>query len=88
MRPKQRAVERPESPAAFRGASWQHALNGLLLGLAEAAILTVVVVELKAVVPVEALASRRSPWGGVSPGALHRGRPVDVRFGPAIVGAK
>jgi signal transduction histidine kinase len=51
----QRAVERPGSPATSRGAA--HAAKGFALGLAEVAVLTVVVVGLKAVVPVEALAS-------------------------------
>ena len=51
----ERAVERPEAPAASRGAA--HAAKGLALGLAEVAVVTVVVVWLKAVVPVEALAS-------------------------------
>ena len=54
MRPKLRAGERPGSPAASRGAA--HAAKGFALGLAEVAVLTVVV-GLKAVVPVEALAS-------------------------------
>ena len=54
VRPE-RAVERPEAPAASRGAA--HAAKGLALGLAEVAVVTVVVVWLKAVVPVEALAS-------------------------------
>jgi K+-sensing histidine kinase KdpD len=51
MRPKQRAAERPAS----RGV--EHAAKGLALGLAEIAVLTVVVVGLQAFVPVEALAS-------------------------------
>jgi K+-sensing histidine kinase KdpD len=55
VRPKQRAAERSGSPAASRGAA--HVAKGLALGLAEIAVLTVVVVGLKAFVPVEALAS-------------------------------
>ena len=55
MRPKQRAAERPGSPTASRGAA--HAAKGLALGLAEVAVLTVAVVGMKAVVPVEALGS-------------------------------
>ena len=55
MRPKLRAVERRGTPAASRGAA--HAAKGFALGLAEIAVLTVVVVRLKAVVPLEALAS-------------------------------
>jgi K+-sensing histidine kinase KdpD len=55
VRLKQRAVERSGSPAASRGAA--HAAKGLALGLAEVAVLTVVVVGLQAFVPVEALAS-------------------------------
>ena len=42
---------------ASRAAGWRTPAKGLVLGLSELAILTVVVVGLKAVIPVEALAS-------------------------------
>jgi signal transduction histidine kinase len=57
VRPKQRAVENLGSPAGSRATGWQHARRGLVLALSELAILTLVVVALKAVIPVEALAS-------------------------------